>query len=176
MISPTDGELNVSIEPTLSWEAVADAINYKFEIATDSDFNNVISESTVTQTSITLPPLDGLTLHYWRITSFNNCGGTTIAPFNFTTEDATAVVEIDGFQLEILPNPTSGILQINSSTPLNENISIKVFSINGIQLLEAKMERGFLQKIVDLTSYPSGVYFLQLITEHAVKTERIVVE
>lgn len=177
LISPTDGELDVSIEPTLTWEAVPEAINYKFEIATDSDFNNIISESTQTQTSISLPPiLNGLTLHYWRITSFNNCGGTTIAPFNFTTEDANAVVEIDGLQLEILPNPTNGILQINSSTPLNKNIKVKVFSVNGIRLLDVEMEKGFSQTIVDLTDYPSGIYLLQLATESTLRTERIVVE
>ena len=177
LLVPSDGEIDVDIEPTLTWDAAPDAIDYKFEIATDVDFNNIVFETTQPQTAIALPSmLDYLTLYYWRITSFNDCGGSTTAPFSFTTEMANAVVEIDGFQLEILPNPTSGILQINSSVPLIENIDIKVFSINGIELLEAKIGKGFSQTIVDLTGYPSGIYLLQLATGNEIKTEQIVLE
>ena len=177
LVNPPNTAVDVVIEPTLSWDAVAGATNYQFELATDDDFNNLVHEATVQQTSIALAtPLDHLTTYYWRVTAFNDCGGTTSPPFNFTTQDATSTVDINELQLEILPNPTHGLLFIKSSAPLNEQIEINVFSIDGKRLLEKTMGQGTNSTSLDLTGYPSGIYVVRLASGSMVVAKRVVVE
>ncbi len=177
LIDPSNMATDVNVEPSLVWDAVAGATSYKFELALDDDFNDIVYEITQQQATVALPiMLEHLTTYYWRITAFNNCGGTTSAPFSFTTEKANAVVDINGLQLEILPNPTHGVFFIKSSVPLNEQIAVKVFSINGILLLEKIMGEGTVSTSLDLMGYPSGVYVVRLASGNAVAIERVVVE
>ena len=177
LAQPANGATSVSINPTLIWGAVPGATSYKFELATDGNFNNIVHEVTQSQITVTLPTaLQYLTSYFWRVTAFNDCGGSTTAPFSFTTEMANATVELDGLQLEVLPNPTSGILQLISSAPLNEQLEVKVFTINGIQLINKKMWQGTVTTTLDLTGYPSGIYLLQLASGNAIVTERIVLK
>ena len=174
---PANNALMVSIDPTLTWSAVAGATSYKLELATDGDFNNIVYEVTQPQTSASPPvSLAYLTVYYWRVTAFNDCGGSTTAPFSFTTEMANALVEVNGQQLEILPNPTSGLLQVVSSAPLNEKLEVKVFTINGVQLMSRTMQQGAVTTTLDLTGSPSGIYLLQMSAGNAIVTERIVLK
>lgn len=177
LFEPTNGETEVDIEPVLVWDAVVGANNYLFELATDDGFTDIVYQVTQTQTTVTLPNmLEHLTTYYWRVTSFNDCGGTTTAPFSFLTEEANAVVEVAGFNLEILPNPTDGRLVINSISPLNESLRASVFSINGIHLMDRTMDQGTAQVVLDLTAYPAGVYLLKMTIGATSITERIILK
>lgn len=177
LVQPANTSTNIIVEPTLSWEAVPGATNYKLQLATDVDFNNIVYNVTQAQTSVDLPiMLEHLTTYFWRVTSSNNCGESTTSPFSFTTEPPNAVVDLNGLQLEIFPNPTNGILFIKSTAPLNDRIDLAVFSINGILLLEKTMGQGTALTSLDLTGFPSGVYLVRLASGQAVKTERVIVE
>jgi hypothetical protein len=89
LTSPADGTVGVALMPTLSWEAVAQAVEYDLEIATDAGFANVVYSATVGDTSHALDQdLDGDTLHYWHVRGVNACGaGAYSTPFSFTTVD-----------------------------------------------------------------------------------------
>ncbi|MEZ4935071.1 MAG: proprotein convertase P-domain-containing protein [Saprospiraceae bacterium] len=177
LVQPANAATNILLEPILSWEAVPGATSYKLQLATDVDFTNIVYNVTQAQTSVDLPiMLEHLTTYFWRVTSSNNCGESITSPFSFTTEPPNAVVDLNGLQLEILPNPTNGILFIKSTAPLNDRIDLAVFSINGILLLEQTMGQGTALTSLDLTGFPSGVYLVRLASGQSVKTERVIVE
>ena len=177
LVNPAQNAIDVEVSPTLVWESVTGATNYILELATDADFTDIIYDVNQPLTVISLPvTLENLTAYYWRVTAFNDCGGTTSAPFSFTTEKFNATLEVDGLQLEIMPNPTSGLLQVISSKPLEENVEIDVFSINGIRLLGKRIDQGNQQMTIDLTGHPAGIYLLRLSTERAISTERIILQ
>jgi len=65
---------------------------------------------------------------------------------------------IEGVQeLDIFPNPTSGIINISG---LSEPAELKVYSIQG-QLLKSAAQ---VQNTVDISDLPAGVYFLNIST------------
>jgi hypothetical protein len=87
LTAPANGATNVPGQPTFTWDASAQAGSYLVEIATDSNFNNIILSQTVTET--TFQPTAALPLNtgiWWRVTANNDCGATVSAVFSFTTQ------------------------------------------------------------------------------------------
>jgi hypothetical protein len=71
----------------LSWAAVAGALDYTVEVATDVGFTNIVASATVTTTSWKVETaLNESTQYFWRVTPGNYCGvGATSPVFAFTT-------------------------------------------------------------------------------------------
>ena len=74
-LSPTDTATNVSVTPTLSWDAVSGATGYKVFYGTDSTTTTALAETA--STSVTLPTLPEGTLHYWKVVPTNARGDAT---------------------------------------------------------------------------------------------------
>ncbi|MCE1164631.1 MAG: choice-of-anchor D domain-containing protein [Bacteroidetes bacterium] len=89
LLSPANGSMNVSLTPVCSWNSVAGAVSYRYQISTDSLFNIIIWDTSgVNTTSVTLPAgrLSQTTKYYWRVNG-TNAGGTSSwsSVWNFTT-------------------------------------------------------------------------------------------
>ena len=110
------------------------------------------------------------------MTAFNNCGGTTPAPFSFTTWPVNAVQELNGLAINILPNPTSGLVSVHFSKPTFENMDATLFSVSGVLLKNQPVQIGSKTVTFDLTELPGGVYLLRLKSGSAVLTEKIILE
>ena len=178
MTQPANSAAMVNFEnPVFQWQSVPGASTYKFELATDDNFTNILHDVSISQTTYNLPlTLAGLTTYYWRVTAFNNCGGTTPAAFNFTTETDVATFEIQGMTVDILPNPTSGLIFLNFSAPAPEAMEVAIFAVNGIRLQEQRIATGSASATVDLSGYPGGVYLMKLKSSKAVLTEKIILK
>ncbi|MBN2356112.1 T9SS type A sorting domain-containing protein [candidate division KSB1 bacterium] len=75
-LSPANDASNQSINPTLSWQGVADAVTYHLQVATDINFNEkIVDDSTLYTTSKAIGPLQYYTTYYWRVRA-KNMGGT----------------------------------------------------------------------------------------------------
>ncbi|MBP7687116.1 MAG: InlB B-repeat-containing protein [Thermoflexales bacterium] len=87
LLTPTHGALNLSTTPVLNWSAAAETQTYLVEVATDTGFATVVYSATVAGlTHQVATPLAVNTLHYWRVTPRNTCGGgNPSASFVFTT-------------------------------------------------------------------------------------------
>jgi len=70
----------------------------------------------------------------------------------------------------VFPNPTNGILTINSPSE-NEVNKIEVYTILGNKVLEQEYS-----KLVDLSASPKGIYFVKIYGKKNIMTERIVVQ
>jgi len=74
-LTPANNAADVNLQPTFTWAAVSGSTSYFIEIATDSNFNNVVDAATVSGTSYTpAAPLTDGALYYWRVTAHNICG------------------------------------------------------------------------------------------------------
>ncbi len=86
LTSPSDGATNVSLVEELKWNADSNALSYDVEIATDTNFSNIVSSGNVTTNSYSSTDLSSLTEYFWRVKPKNDCAeGTFSAIFSFNT-------------------------------------------------------------------------------------------
>ena len=83
-ISPTDTATNVSVTPTLSWDAVSGATGYKVYYGTDSSTSTSLGETS--STSQILPTLVNNTQYFWKVVPTNARGDASgCSAISFTT-------------------------------------------------------------------------------------------
>ena len=113
--SPSGGQQDVSIIPTMTWEASSNVKEYTVQISGDSTFNNVFFSQIVTSASVSVPELDANTQYYWRVSAVNNCSSNNFTSGNFTTE-----------QLNCLPDAvsTDTPVTISSNAPNTQTATI----------------------------------------------------
>ncbi len=87
LIAPSDG-VTVPVSLTLTWNLEEDATKYRVQVATDSNFTNlVVHDSTVAVSSRLVSGLSGSTTYYWRVSAGNNLGwGAYSTRRSFITE------------------------------------------------------------------------------------------
>lgn len=72
--SPSNGAVDVSITPTMSWSASVAATSYHIQIATDAGFVTVIYDVAGLTGLSTVPTLVNSTVYYWHVLA-SNAGG-----------------------------------------------------------------------------------------------------
>jgi hypothetical protein len=95
LASPADRATNISVTPTLSWNASTGATSYGLQVSTNSSFSpTVVNQTGITSTSRAISGLLNGTTYYWRVNA-TNAGGTSAwsAPVrSFTTVAAAPPV------------------------------------------------------------------------------------
>ncbi|MFK7886036.1 MAG: reprolysin-like metallopeptidase [Gammaproteobacteria bacterium] len=90
--SPTNGAVNVDVQPILSWSPAAGVEAYLVEIALDSGFNSVIySETEPTTSHEVLTTLDFSTDYFFRVSAQNFCGDAISDTVSFRTVSGPAI-------------------------------------------------------------------------------------
>lgn len=121
LTAPADGATDVSVNPTLMWNAVSGADTYDVEVATDAGFSNVIYSASVAGTShVVSTALAPNITYYWRVRASNTCGdGGYSTAFSFTTVNLIYQTACTSPNLAITDNatftstfniPTGGVL------------------------------------------------------------------
>ena len=109
--------------------------------------------------------------------------------YNFTYQGASSLVDVDqkvytylkdleaspagflegqeGAQVDVYPNPTSGIININ--TNVNEVLNVRLYSTQG-QLIKSEIING---KSVDYSGLDNGIYILSITSENQTFTKKI---
>ncbi|PQJ79371.1 reprolysin-like metallopeptidase [Polaribacter porphyrae] len=87
LTSPANGATGTDLVEELKWDADTNATSYDVEIATESNFANIVSSENVTTNSYTFTNLTGPQQYFWRVKPKNDCGeGSFTSPFSFTTK------------------------------------------------------------------------------------------
>jgi len=82
------------------------------------------------------------------------------------------IEDINANNVQIYPNPTTGLIRIQNSEHSIKNVS--VFDIYGREVL--KQEVGSQKTDVDLSQQAKGIYIIKVRTERGVAVEKIVLE
>ncbi|MBX3727191.1 MAG: fibronectin type III domain-containing protein, partial [Xanthomonadales bacterium] len=91
LVSPANNATNVILQPTLTWGAATQGVDYVVEVASDAAFNTIVFTGNVSNgTSIAVAaPLASNTTYWWRARAANVCGnGGNSTVFSFTTQPA----------------------------------------------------------------------------------------
>ncbi|MFH1748307.1 MAG: C25 family cysteine peptidase [Planctomycetota bacterium] len=87
LTSPSNGEIEVAKNPTLTWQPAAQAAQYELEVATDAGFSTIVYSAIETETSHQIGMnLQTDTEHFWHVRALNGCGDGDFCPaFSFRT-------------------------------------------------------------------------------------------
>ncbi|MFK8102336.1 MAG: T9SS type A sorting domain-containing protein [Saprospiraceae bacterium] len=177
LTTPTDGETNVSVTPSLSWNSTGQTNNYLVEVADNETMVNPLISQEVNGTGLTVPnanELGGEDEYFWRVTAQNECGGMASPVYRFTTEFTESINYLGRLAFELLPNPTSGQFQINFGQALSEALQVEIFAVNGQRMQTVQFANGSRVVDLDISNYAQGVYLVRLIYGNEVFTERII--
>ncbi len=174
LTSPSNDEIATSITPTLSWESVDGADSYVVIIATDSDFEDVVESSTVTDTSYPVEvALESGVYYFWNVLATGECGSATSETYTFLTEPAPGISEINGQLFNLQPNPTNGQVLLVFEETVISDIALHVFGVDGRLLQTHTIQTATQQYQVDLSDYASGLYYLKLESNKQSLTEKV---
>ncbi|MDX1642123.1 MAG: T9SS type A sorting domain-containing protein, partial [Balneolaceae bacterium] len=89
LVFPENGSFETTLDPTLMWQAVAGAAEYRIQLATDFSFNEVIIDQVVNGTSFDIQqPLEYSTLYFWRVQAIGTGGNSKFSTkYRFTTSN-----------------------------------------------------------------------------------------
>lgn len=112
--SPVDGAVNVTLNPTLQWDAVAGATDYRLQVATDNLFSSVVYDQNLGNVTSQSVSLNDGTQYFWRV--MDDVSNTFSGEFSFTTYyvpgNVTLLSPADGS----FHNPTNVTLTWNAAT------------------------------------------------------------
>jgi hypothetical protein len=99
------------------------------------------------------------------LTACDESGNSSICEVQITVMDTTASAVNKrsasgaGLELRIYPNPTNGILTIESKIPLHDGL-LEIYSTKGVLLLKGKIHRERVD--LDLSDFSKGIYVLKV--------------
>ncbi|PTB95792.1 hypothetical protein C9994_10230, partial [Marivirga lumbricoides] len=133
ILSPSQSQTDVFFLPIIVWEDQNVLTNYDLQIATDSDFTNIVeSAENISGFGYQVQnELEGLTKHFVRIRTKNNCGISDYAVTSFTTENIDCDVAAISNVPIIIPDSVS---TIQSTLVLKEKgsiVSVEVRDLRG---------------------------------------------
>ena len=117
------------------------------------NYDGDITSNIVTVSNVDTAIVGSYTVTY-DVSDANGNAADTVTRI-VTVEDALSMVEIEKIELDIFPNPTSSIWQINSSEIIN---IVQIFDVVGKMLIYKKTDS--MDVLIDATSLLDGVYLV----------------
>ena len=86
---------------------------------------------------------------------------------------ATLSEELEGKPaVAIYPNPTNGIIMVETSLAVNERVECRVFNTVGQEVMR---QVGDAERMnLDITALPDGAYYVRIVTPRENKTVKVV--
>lgn len=79
---------------------------------------------------------------------------------------------VDEQQFWLFPNPAQEFVRLRAAAPLDEDQLVRVINVHGQLLASTTLRKGLNEWVLDTSTYPAGIYFVQLGTY----AQRLVVE
>jgi hypothetical protein len=171
LLLPADSAINVSLNPTLSWNPSAGASSYELWVTPFPNFMTYVFDDTTAGTSLVIGPLNYGSTYYWKVRASNAGGGLFSSVRTFKTILTSAVEDLDGtlpreFALsQNYPNPFNPTTNIELRIVNRGLVTLKVFDVLGREistLVNEMRPAGVYTVRWDASSLPSGVYFYRL--------------
>jgi hypothetical protein len=178
--SPLNRSSDVSDPVKFTW-VLTGANYYRVQVATDSLFAQIVSDTTISNTSLTIAGLAPSTTYYWRLnaSSAEYCPSVWTETWSFTrnslgVHDVRSVASVS-----VYPNPANSEANISLSLTEATHLNISLYSILGENVLT--VHNGFTHEGVnnftaDVSKLAAGIYHLRIETSIGVVTKQIVVQ
>jgi hypothetical protein len=104
--------------------------------------------------------------------------GATTGPVMISNESHTSLDSGMAPELQVYPNPSMGMINLEMTNLLGQEVTVQVYDINGqLSLSRSVKEIGEPLMTIDLHELPKGVYLVRVTTpEGRLSTQRIVLQ
>jgi len=183
-IAPTNGAVSQSYNATIfTWSAITGAISYRFQIATDVFFNNIIKDLPSLTSAICQVgqnPFNGSlspsTLYYWRVSAATSGGGSNFSTAtSFTTVGNVSTLPHIPVQVAPTTGSSSSSTSVTLTVTLNPNFSdtvsyikwqVKTDTLSGAFSINDSTNLSLTYSLSNLL--PSVKYFWRAATKNSV--------
>ncbi len=173
LVSPEANAINVSLNPTLSWNASSGATKYHVQVSLTAVFaSNIVDDSTITGTTKAIGPLVYGTTYFWEVRAMNAGGASGFSGSRqFRTILTNAVERLDGsipeeFALyQNYPNPFNPSTTITFAVPKEALVTLCIYNLLGEKvavLVSQELHAGYYRTTWNAADMPSGVYVYRL--------------
>ena len=185
LLSPPNNSVGQPLTPTLDWDSIPNATNYKVQISTVSNFATITDSATISLSQYTVPSgkLQMDITYFWRVCASNSLGtGPWSATWRFTVSTVGLNMissTIPGaFKLYTnYPNPFNPTTKIKFDLPNSAFTQVVVFDALGrkIETLASRdMRAGTFELTWNASKYNSGVYFVRIVSDKSTDTKKMV--
>jgi len=184
LVAPPDNAIDVSINPTLTWNSVPDATDYHLRVYLNNT-TLVVDEPNVGSTSLAIGPLDYLSMYTWEVAANYSFGtGPFAARFTFNTmaappgvEEITSGIPSEFSLFNNYPNPFNPATTIYYALQEASSVELIVYDVLGnefMKYVEDQQAAGYHKVNFDATGFNSGIYFYQLQAGDFVDTKKMI--
>jgi uncharacterized delta-60 repeat protein len=170
LLSPPDGAIGQSTDPTMTWDIVTGAISYNIQMSTSSKFDsNVIYCTGLPSNIFSVSGLSNETTYYWKVSSNNDIDTSAWSEiWNFSTAAYSVINDKNTKQLKLYPIPITDVLLIDGIE--DEIVTFSILSMEGKLI---KQLHGFGIREIDFCNIQQGIFLLKIINTNINYTKRI---
>ena len=142
LLAPANDAEDVPVLVSFSWSALPGAQAYRLQLASDPDFNTLLLDDVIDETSVMLeePLADGIEV-FWRVSASNLCGeGGFGDTFRFTTQPEPVAAFSDEAFVVSLPQNASGQRELEIT---NTGTGHLIWSAATDQMVDSAAAVGF---------------------------------
>lgn len=182
--SPANNDVNVSINPVLSWTNSENTNKITLLFGESNPPTIKLRENMLVEHyNVPTNALDPEKTYYWQVISKNDFGETKGQIWSFTTGTTTSVDD-DAYGLptefelhQNFPNPFNPSTTIYYSIPKESHVVLKIYDLLGKEVEELISERqlsGKYQLQFDGSNLNSGIYFCVMTADEFTSTIKLV--
>ena len=164
---------NTGTDLTIDWEGSAPLYRLIYNIG--NGWVNVYP--TVSDYTISDVPLGSNVIYYIRsICDDETNFFSSWASGSYTTLSGGKLAQDISFEFEVYPNPTDGLVNISFENIVEQIVNVRLVDAFGKEVYRNQFNVGFETNFInfDISNYAKGIYFLQLVSNDTIRTERIV--
>lgn len=139
------------------YELLNDAINNTNPIADPGMYTNITNPQVI----------------YARLAPNQDQCDFEVYDFEISTDGVLAVSDLDMESIILFPNPSSNLINLQSSI-LTSEVSINIYNTNGTTILSEKRTAQDGTLSINITSFSEGIYIVKLTTDSRSFTRRII--
>ena len=112
----------------------------------------------------------------YSVTVTDNRGCTDETIVNVDVDIVNTIEDLQLAEINLVPNPTKNLAQLNVEfVELVDEVHVQVINMMG-QVLQTSVDRNivFLNKEIDLSQYPEGLYLVRIVADNQGKTLKLV--
>ena len=172
--------IQITVDSVLClWEQSKSAVDrYWFEYASDSIFTTSVIDSTLEDTTTTIPGLTNND-YYWRVRAHNSAGWGPFSDVWSFSVLITGVEDLSGIPREFTlsqnyPNPFNPSTVIRYGLPERAHVRLDVFNVIGQRvavLVDEEKGAGWHEVVLDGSGLSSGMYVYRLNTNTFIETK-----